>query len=129
MKRLILILLFLPFLAQADNIIIRDMQVRKAISPNHPTTIYLTIDNLANEIDYLLEVEVNGLPATIRKTVIEKNIARIIKIDRLGLPAKSTVFLAPMGIYIVVNDPVSEPVSLKLFFHNAGVIYKQKLSK
>jgi copper(I)-binding protein len=129
MKRLILILLFLPFFANAENIIIHDINVRKAISPKHPTTIYLSIDNLASEIDYLLEVEVNGFPATIRKTVIEKNIARIIKIDRLGLPAKSTVFLVPMGIYIVVNYSVPDPIRLKLTFNNAGVIYKQKTNE
>ena len=61
----------------------------------------------------------------IRKTVIEKNIVRIIKIDRLIIPAHSTVTLDPIGIYLVATGPLyfeTKPLKLEFRFENAGKI-------
>jgi copper(I)-binding protein len=129
----ILLSLFFTIVKADENIVIRDLVVKPAINQNHLTTIYLNIDNLSNQLDYLLAVSVVDHPdaiVTINKTVIEKNVARVIKIDRLALPGHSTVNLAPIGIYIVINSQteklfVHKPVKLEFIFAKSGkkVIY------
>ena len=123
----ILLSLFFTIVKADEDIVIHDLIIKQAINQNHLTTIYLNIDNSSDELDYLLAVRVIDYPdavVTINKTVIEKNVARVIKIDRLALPAHSTVKLAPLGIYIVINNlPAKErniPIKLELNFSKAG---------
>ena len=135
LRFLAIILIYFPFFAYAENIKIHNVQIRPALQKGFPTTVYLSIDNLTNEIDSLLKVEVHGSTGTsINKTVIERGVARIIKIDRLTIPAHSTVNLAPFGIYIVVQGLSPEfaketSMNIKLIFNNAGVILLSQLEK
>lgn len=135
MKNLLIIfiaLLFSCLVKADDNLKIHDLIIKQAIDSNHPATIYLNIENLGNKLDYLLAVEIADHPeaiVTINKTVIEQNVARIIKIDRLTIPAESTINLAPLGIYLVArNLPATQSIKIKFIFSNAQeVIYSKEM--
>ena len=127
-KKLISIFIILfPIIAKAS-LSVNDINIRPALKANYPTTIYLAIDNDTNQLDYLLSVEImdqQNSTATINKTVIEKNVARIIKIDRLAIPPNSKIDLAPFGIYIVANNFYkAETIKIRFVFKNAGEIIK-----
>jgi copper(I)-binding protein len=111
MKYIYFFLLLLPFISSAEELEINNVKVRQ-------NTFYLSISNLGDETDYLLRVEVDNSSGAIYKTIIDKGMARIIKIDRLIIPPRSMVDLAPLGIYIVINNlsALTKPVKLKLVF-------------
>lgn len=121
-------LIILSIANQSYAIKIDHLKIRPALKPGHLTSFYLNIENDNAELDYLLSVKIIDQPNTevqIRKTVIEKNIARIIKIDRLIIPAHTTVNLAPLGIYLIsTGDLNNKTKTLKLEFNfkNAGKI-------
>ncbi len=121
MKKILLVILF-AFSAQATDIKISDIYIRPALSKNHATTLYLNIENTSNEIDYLIGAELTDNPEariSINKTVIEKNIARIINIDKLAIPPRSLVKLAPLGIYLVIkNGTSSDALKIRFIFRN-----------
>ncbi len=124
-KRIIsLFIILLPFISKGVDI--SNINIRSSIKQNYPTTIYLNIENDSNQLDYLLNIEVMEQPqssATINKTVIEQNVARIIKIDRLAIPAHSKIKLAPLGIYIVINKLLdTSSIKLKFTFKHAGEV-------
>lgn len=119
-----------PFISKA--IIIDDVRIMQATGNNYPAVVYLSLDNDSDNLEYLMGVEVIDYPkskAIISKTVIEKNVARIIKIDRLAIPDYSKIHLAPIGIYIVIHNlDSSSPIDLKFNFKNAGeVIVNSKI--
>ena len=107
---------------------LENLKVRPALKTNYLTSFYLKIENNSDKLDYLLSVKIIDHPNSlvqIRKTVIEKNIVRIIKIDRLIIPAHSTVTLDPIGIYLVATGPLyfkTKPLKLEFSFENAGKI-------
>ena len=103
---LLLFSLLTSSLSFAQDIIISDLKTRPALQAGYPTTIYLNIENTSDQLDYLTDVKIIGYPnaiVTINKTVIEKNVARVIHIDRLAIPQHSKVSLSPRGIYIVAT--------------------------
>ena len=128
MIRFIFILLILPCFAHGKSINIENITVKPALAEGYSTSIYLDITNEKSTLDYLTKVEIIGHPeakARINKTVIDKNIARIINIDRLIIPANSKVKLAPIGIFIrVTNLPfnISKNLKIKLSFMNEEAI-------
>lgn len=118
-----------PFFSRA--IIIDDVSIMQA-EGNYPAVVYLSLENDIDSLEYLMGVEVVNHPeskAIISKTVIEKNVARIIKIDRLAIPDYSKIQLAPIGIYIVIHNlDSSSQIDLKFTFKNAGeVIVNSKI--
>ncbi len=122
------IFLIVLLAASSQAIKIDHLSYRSALTADYSTSFYLEIENDSNQLDYLLEVKIIDQPnllIQIRKTVIEKNIARIIKIDRLIVPAHSTVSLSPLGIYIVATGPLffqENPLKLEFIFENAGKV-------
>lgn len=107
LKPLVLFLLLLSSLCSADDHIeISNLSIKFFHNKNSSVTIYGDITNPNEQLDYLLNIEVIDHPeaiVTINKTVIEQNIARIIQIDRLAIPAHTTVNLKPLGIYLIMN--------------------------
>lgn len=127
MKKFILFsYIFLALPVIASDLTISDLSIRWGKN----SAIYLTINNLANKMDYLIGAEVIGHPeaiVSINKTVIEKHIARIIKINKLAIPPNYSVKLAPIGIYLVIKNleqKNSNPGNnkIKLSFQEAGSI-------
>lgn len=132
MKKILILFLIvlLPFISNA--IIIDDVRIMQATGNNYPSVVYLSLENDSDDLEYLMGVEVIDHPeskAIISKTVIEKNVARIIKIDRLAIPDYSKINLAPIGIYIVIHNlNSSSPIDLKFNFKNSGeVIVNSKI--
>lgn len=132
MKKILTLFLIvlLPFISNA--IIIDDVRIMQATGNNYPAVVYLSLENDSDDLEYLMGVEVIGHPeskAIISKTVIEKNVARIIKIDRLAIPDSSKINLTPIGIYIVIHNlNSSSPIDLKFNFKNSGeVIVNSKI--
>lgn len=138
MKLIILVCSFIFFVSGsviAEDLSIKNVHIRSAIEDGYLTTLYLSIENKSNEIDYLIGAEIIDYPdlvVSVNKTVIEKTIVRIINIDRLAIPPKTTVTLAPLGIYIVIKKlPLkvlkSRPLEMRFFFKNKGIVL-QKIS-
>lgn len=90
--------------------------------------LYAEIQNSSDNVEYLLSVEAQGFSeGKIQKTVHEDNVARIIKIDRLTIPANSTVFLKPKGVYVLLNNLPKSPsifkdIKIKFNFANLAII-------
>lgn len=122
---LISLLVFFASTALAE-IKISDEFVRIGYKEDYPTTIYLKLHNIGNQLDYLLGAQVinnQNANVTINKTVIEKGVVRIIRINQLTLPANSIVELAPQGIYLVVRNINKFKLSaIRLYFKYAGAI-------
>lgn len=127
MKKFILfIYIFLALPVIASDLTISDLSIRWGKN----SSVYFTINNLTNNMDYLIGAEVVGHPeaiVSINKTVIEKHIARIIKINKLAIPPHYSVKLAPIGIYLVIKNldqKNSNPKDhkIKLFFEEAESI-------
>ena len=128
MKKILLLLsyILLALSALADDLTISDLSIRWGKN----SAIYLTFNNVSNNIDYLMGAEVVGHPeaiVSINKTVIEKHIARIITINKLAIPAKYSVKLAPMEIYLVIKNLEKKSVTqenykIRFFFKEAGSI-------
>jgi len=118
-KLVLVVLLFISSISLAsENIEINNINSRY-FKNNSTLVIYCNFINKADKLDYLLNLEIIDHPeaiATINKTVIEQNIARIIKIDRLAIPAHSTVNLNPLGIYIVIHN-LTELNGIRIKFH------------
>ena len=134
MKNLLpLFSLFISSLSLAQDIIISDVKIRPALQASHPTTIYLNIENISDQLDYLSEVKIIGYPdaiASINKTVIEKNVARVIHIDRLAIPPHSKISFAPGGIYIIAtNLSAIKELTLQVTFKHHGKIYSKYFEK
>jgi copper(I)-binding protein len=121
MLRSFLCIFFLPVASLANNISVSNVSFTQQ-------AIYLSLENSSDITDYLLQVEVNQKQAFIEKTIVEKNIAHIIRINRLVIPAKTIVELKPLGIYIAVKDlyKMQDRVNLKLTFNNHYKILQVK---
>lgn len=102
-----LLAISLLFSFQAEAIIIDNLRIRPAVSNGYLTSFYFDLTNSSDSLDYLLKVELVDHQESdfrISKTVIEKGIARVIKIDRLAIPSYTKVNLEPTGIYVVLNN-------------------------
>ncbi len=131
------IIIFLSFTTLAETLKISNVKIITAFKYTYPSTVYLTIENSSNELDYLIGAELLEHPKayiTINKTVVEKKIARIININQLAIPANSTVTLSPLGIYLIIKnlDPNSfnkHDYKIKFFFKKTGTITYSKQYK
>ena len=123
--------IFFALPAAAGSLTISDLSIR--LGKN--SSVYFTINNISNNIDYLIGAELIGHPeviVTINKTVIEKGVARIITINKLAIPANYSVKLEPIGIYLVIKNLERKNLNkqgykVKFFFKEAGnIIYSLK---
>lgn len=102
-----------------EKILLHNVEIRSALSLGYPTSIYFTLENKGDELDYLMSVVLVDYPeikTTINKSIFEKKIVRIIKIDRLALPAHSNLNSHPLHIYIMAEGLPVYTKSLKLKF-------------
>lgn len=111
---------------------ISDVSIRKGPKSDYPVTIYLKIHNTGEKLDYLLGaqiIESESSIVSVNKTVIERGVARIIRINQLALPAKSIINLSPQGIYLVARNINSfmltnSKLSIKFCFkYSASITY------
>lgn len=123
---LLIILLFSANAFSIETININNITFKKI--NDESIVLYAEIQNLSDKVEYLLDVEAKGFSeGKIQKTVHEDNVARVIKIDRLAIPANSTIFLKPKGVYILINNLPKSPsifkdIKIKFKFANFAII-------
>lgn len=123
-KIYLFLFLFISSFSKAEIIEIQNVTFRKT---KDSVTIYMDIYNNSNEIFYLIGKHLD-YSFKIYKTVIDNNIAKIINIDRLIIPANSKINLMPLGIYLVVKDfKLEQNLPIYLLFQNNRQNLKVKL--
>ena len=110
---------------------ITDIETRQSPLDQNPITVYFTIENTGIDLDYLYKVIINNQPNSIvkiNKTVIEKGVARVINIDRLGLPPAIKFNSKRLRIYLVIEGLPSniKDFELKFIFANNKPIIRHK---
>ncbi|MFN7039049.1 MAG: copper chaperone PCu(A)C [Alphaproteobacteria bacterium] len=134
---LIIISTFISFATNAfANIEVKNLQARPSMGKLGNSAAYMDISNNSEEIDILLSAETNiAENCEIHKTVVSNNIHQMIKIDKLAIPSKGSVLLAPHNIHIMLIGLKTElkegdEFTLNLIFEKAGKIeIKGKISK
>ncbi len=89
------------------NLIITDAWVRETISPNNNSVVYMKISNPTDK-----EIVIIGSSAAEtannvelhQSFVDEKGVSRMTSIDKIVVPAKTDIELAPAGIHIMLLD-------------------------
>jgi hypothetical protein len=89
------------------NLIITDAWVREPISPNNNSVVYMKISNPTDK-----EIVIIGSSAAEtannvelhQSFVDEKGVSRMTSIDKIVVPAKTDIELAPTGIHIMLLD-------------------------
>ncbi|MGJ8621500.1 MAG: copper chaperone PCu(A)C [Yoonia sp.] len=89
---------------------------------------FMTITNNGEQDDMLVAVEADFPRVEIHTTEMDGDVARMIKIEGLALPAGETVTLQPGGFHVMFmglgGDPfeLGEEVPATLIFQNAGAL-------
>lgn len=122
MKNLLIIfLLFYSSIVKSEGSLTASVtSIRLAIDDNHLTTIYFNIINQTKELEYLVNAEIVDYPEaklSINKTVIDAGVARIIKIENLIIPSKSTISLKSLRIFLAVKNYPKATKNCKIKFN------------
>jgi copper(I)-binding protein len=94
-------------------------------STNNNSAIYFEIQNNSNKDYNLINVasDIANKVELHQSFIDEKGVAKMVKLDKLVIPATSSVTLQPGGIHIMLLDlksklKVGEKFSLSLYFDN-----------
>ena len=115
----------------ADSFAIADIVVDNAVAratPPSPMTggAYLTITNNGDSSDRLIAVEADFPRVEIHTTELIDDVARMVRLEGVEIPAGETVVLAPGGLHVMFMGLNGEPleegetVPATLVFENAG---------
>lgn len=111
--------------APSDMIAIQSPWARPNVAEKGNSAIYMHIKNEANQDDELIgaETDVCGR-VEIHESVQEGDVAKMIKVDHIHLPAKETVKLKPGGYHIMLLNlrqklRVGDMVQVTLHFKNS----------
>lgn len=115
--------------AFAGDIMVKDAWVREAPPTSKTTAAYLQLHNHTKENINLLKAESPQFnKVEIHNTIIENNVAKMVEIDKLEIPAGKMVELKPKGLHIMLIEAKSgvspkegETVDVKLSFSNQQV--------
>ena len=110
-------------------IIVENAWVREAPPMSKTTAAYLQLHNHTQETVNLLKAESSQFnKVEIHNTIIENNVAKMIPIEKLEIPAGKMVELKPKALHIMlieaksgVSPKMGEMVDVKLFFSNQQV--------
>jgi len=110
-------------------IIVENAWVREAPPMSKTTAAYLQLHNHTQETVNLLKAESPQFnKVEIHNTIIENNVAKMIPIEKLEIPAGKMVELKPKALHIMlieaksgVSPKMGEMVDVKLFFSNQQV--------
>lgn len=123
MKIFLIFFTIFPFISYADDSIISNLKIKSKINT---ITYYFDLHNNNAYTDYLLKLEITKpfyQELKIHKTVIEKNIVKIININQLALPAKTKIKFSPNGIFIIGKsfpDMLENEITLNLTYKIQG---------
>ncbi len=107
MYRLIILLFFFTLpLQAATQLEIADAYVAEAPPGLDVTAAYMTINNPTSADKYIVSLRSDDFDAVeMHTTDIEGGIAKMRKLDRLVIPANSSVSLTPGGIHLMLHKP------------------------
>lgn len=80
---------------------------RKSLSPNNNSAAYMKINNLADKDLVIIGASASEIANNVelhKSFVDEKGVSRMTTIDKIVVPAKTTVELAPSGTHIMLFD-------------------------
>jgi copper(I)-binding protein len=113
-----------------ENITISRLWARPTHGNNMSTAVYMNIIN-KGELDYLTNVRTNiARMTTIHKTIFEQGVAQMVQVNRLAIPANTTIILQPKALHIMLMGlntslAVGESFDLELTFEKAGTVTVQ----
>lgn len=92
---------------QMKEIIITDSWARKSISPNNNSAAYMKITNSTDKDVIIIGASASVIANNVelhKSFVDEKGISRMTSIDKIVVPAKTTIELSPGGIHLMLFD-------------------------
>jgi copper(I)-binding protein len=94
---------------------------------NMTLAAFMTIKNTTDTPDRLLSVSVDFAGASIHETKIEGDVAQMVEVSGIDIPAGQAVELKSGSYHIMLMNPMKEPkvgdtVNLTLEFEQAGTI-------
>jgi copper(I)-binding protein len=104
---------------------ITDVWARPTLGDTKTTAVYMKIANKGKD-DYLVSASTDvAKTAELHQTVIENEVAKMVTISKIAIPALNTVNFEPGGIHIMLFNAVKdlkigETFDLKLHFENGG---------
>ncbi|MEY3221129.1 MAG: hypothetical protein RIT27_2486 [Pseudomonadota bacterium] len=113
----------------AQPVTVQDAWVREAPPTSKTTAVYMKLHNSTAETLALLSAESPQFnKVEIHNTIIENNVAKMIPVEKLEIPAHQMVELKPKGLHIMLieaksgTSPTSnDMVEIKLHFSNQQV--------
>jgi copper(I)-binding protein len=124
----VIFLLFSANLAYAgDNILLEEAWARPASAGNH-SAVYLDINNKGSASDTLIDVTTEVAEhSSIHKSIVENDIAQMITVDKLAIPAHNIVKFTPGGLHIMICDlkqdlKLGDKISLVFKFEKQGKV-------
>lgn len=91
----------------ASTVTITDSWARQSISPNNNSAAYMKISNAGDSDITVIGASAAAVANNVelhKSFVDEKGISRMVAIDKIVVPAKTTIDLAPGGIHIMLFD-------------------------
>ena len=133
MKNLLIAVLLLPSALFAHDFTVGDLQIiHPAAGATVPTAQagagYFQIVNNGNQPDRLIAVTADFPRVMMHTTWMDGDIARMVHLDAVDIPAGETVTFAPGGLHVMFmglnGDPfeVGETFDAVLVFENAGEV-------
>lgn len=134
MKTLITtVLLALPTLLSADEYTLGDLVIDRPVAFETAATAnsgagYLTVTNNGDTDDRMVLIEADFPRVMLHETKVEDDVARMIHLNAIDIPAGDTVVFQPGGKHVMFmglnGDPfeVGEQINARLVFENAGEI-------
>lgn len=131
MKKLLTAVFFLAFFqntyAEDVKISIVDQWARSTTEGKDVSAAYMNIENTGSEADVLYKVssEIVGRTELHKVVTNDSGVSQMVEINKIVIPAKQTVRLAPKGLHIMLFDirkPLKdgETITLSLFFEKSG---------
>jgi copper(I)-binding protein len=119
--------------ATAHEYKVGDLVINHPMAFETPTTAmsgagYLSITNNGSEADRLIEVQAEFPRVMLHTTEMKDDVARMIHLDAIDIPAGETVTLMPGGMHVMfmglAGDPleIGEEISATLVFEQAGTV-------
>jgi len=126
-------LLCMPSLATAESYTIGDLVIEKPVAFETTATAmsgagYLTVTNNGDTADRMIQVEADFPRVMMHETKMEDDVATMVHLDGVDIPAGETVAFVPGGKHVMFmgldGDPfeIGEEINVKLVFENAGSI-------
>lgn len=128
MKRLALVAVLSGIALAQPKVEVENPWVREVPPTSTMSAAFMTIKNTGKEEDSLVGAETKvSKYVELHQTVKEGEVMKMVKVDRIRVPAGSSVRLEPSGLHIMLIDlqkplKAGEKVELVLHFEKSGKV-------